>query len=256
MTEDRTTRHAITRVRQEPRRRSLTVTAIRDVTPRMRRIAFTSPDLADFSSPSPDDHVKVFLPDPAVPGGEVMRDYTPRAFDAAERMLAIDFALHEAGPVSDWARRAAIGDSLVIGGPRGSSVIADDFDSWLLVGDETALPSIGRRIETLRPGVPVTAVMVVEGPEEVQAFSTAADLTPIWLFRRDGRGDDTTLLRSTLAALPPSVGDAYVWIAAEAQTARALRDFVLEERRHPKAWLKAAGYWVRGAAGTSDKMDA
>ena len=29
---------------------------------------------------------------------------------------------------------------------------------------------------------------------------------------------------------------------------------VLQDRGHPKAWLKAAGYWVRGKAGESEKF--
>jgi NADPH-dependent ferric siderophore reductase len=69
----------------------------------MLRITFASPDLADFSSPSPDDHIKLFLPDPANAGQQVMRDYTPRAFDAARKTLTIDFAVHDAGPATTWA---------------------------------------------------------------------------------------------------------------------------------------------------------
>jgi NADPH-dependent ferric siderophore reductase len=95
---------------------------------------------------------------------------------------------------------------------------------------------------------------VVDGPEDVQSFSTTAALTPVWLFRRDG-DDDLALIRTALEAWQAPAGDGYVWIAAEAQVARALRDHMLEERRHPKAWLKAAGYWVRGAAGASDKLE-
>lgn len=250
-----TPRHRVERFRQEPRRRVLTVAGVADLGPRMRRIDFTSPDLADFVSRSPDDHVKVFVPDPAADGGVAMRDYTPRRFDAASRMLTIDFALHDAGPASAWARSARVGDRLDIGGPRGSVVVPDDFDWYLLVGDETALPAIGRRLETLRADVPVTAVMVVDGPEDVQAFETAARLDPIWVFR-DGSGDDAALLRARLEAWRAPSGEGWVWIAAEAAVARALRDHMLEVRGHPRPWVKAAGYWVAGRAGASDKMDA
>ncbi|MCW2285898.1 NADPH-dependent ferric siderophore reductase [Rhodoblastus acidophilus] len=80
----RPARHAIERVRYEPKRRLLTVATRAQLTPSMLRFTFTSPDLADFRSRAPDDHVKLFLPDPHGPG-EVMRDYTPRAFDEAAR---------------------------------------------------------------------------------------------------------------------------------------------------------------------------
>ena len=225
------------------------------LTPKTRRIVFVSPELADFVSLGADDHIKVFAPDPASPQGVAMRDYTPRAFDIAGRALTIDFVLHEAGPASDWAREARPGDTLDIGGPRGSMVVADDFDHYLLVGDETALPAIGRRVEGLRPGVPVTTIVVVDGPEEAQAFETRADLRPVWLFRSEAGGDDAGRLLDAGRRWAPPPGDGYVWIGAEARAARALKTHMLEERGHPKAWLKASGYWVRGRAGESEKLD-
>lgn len=251
----RPARHAIERVRYEPKRRLLTVATRAQLTPSMLRFTFTSPDLADFRSRAPDDHVKLFLPDPHGPG-EVMRDYTPRAFDEARKILTLDFALHDAGPATAWALAAQPGDRLAIGGPRGSLVVADDFDAYLLVGDETALPAIGRRLEFFsRANVPITTLVVVDGPEHVQTFDTKADWTPIWVFRRGAHADDATLLRRALAAWATPQGDAYVWIAAEAGVARRLRDYMLEDRGHPKAWLKASGYWVRGHAGAHEKLE-
>jgi NADPH-dependent ferric siderophore reductase len=34
--------------------------------------------------------------------GGTMRDFTPRRFDAAAGTTVIDYALHAAGPASDW----------------------------------------------------------------------------------------------------------------------------------------------------------
>ncbi|HEY4174066.1 MAG TPA: siderophore-interacting protein, partial [Rhodopila sp.] len=113
-----TPRHHILRIRRETRRRALSVTATERITPNMLRIRFSSPDLRDFESLAPDDHVKLFVPNPD--GGEpCRRDYTPRAFDAAQGMLTIDFALHESGPATAWALAARPGDRIEIGGPRG-----------------------------------------------------------------------------------------------------------------------------------------
>lgn len=250
-----TPRHQTTRLRQEPKRRLLTVTSVQDITPHMRRITFTSPDLADFASPAPDDHIKLFLPDPAAPSGESMRDYTPRRFDAESLTLTIDFARHQAGPATRWAEAARVGDRLAIGGPKGSSSVADDFDYYLLVGDEAALPAIARRIEGLRAGVAVTSVVVVESEADVQPIATAARHDAVWVFRTGRDADDTTLLREALAGWHAPAGEGYVWIAAEAQVARTLKAYMLDERAHPKSWLKAAGYWVRGEAGAHAKLE-
>ena len=183
MTEATKAKHAITRVRHEPRRRLLTVRKVERLTPNMARVTLAG-DLTGFTSSAYDDHVKVFFPlpgqsAPTIPGqgpnGPVhaegverspSRDYTPRRYDAARNELVIDFALHDAGPATDWATRAAPGQQLGVGGPRGSFVVPDDFDWYLFIGDETALPAIGRRLEELRAGTQAIVVAAVTGPEE------------------------------------------------------------------------------------------
>ncbi len=154
MITDTLTKHAIHRVRHEPRRRMLTVKQVERLTPTMARITLGG-DLAGFNSASYDDHVKVFfplpgrnaptLPEPG-PDGKPLegverspgRDYTPRHYDPAKDELIIDFALHDAGPATTWAEHAKPGEQLAVGGPRGSFVVPDDFDWYLFIGDETA----------------------------------------------------------------------------------------------------------------------
>jgi NADPH-dependent ferric siderophore reductase len=247
-------RHQMTRHRLEPMRRLLTVAGIEELTPKMRRIRFASPDLHDFVSLSPDDHVRLFAPLASDSDEVCARDYTPRAFDAVAGELTIDFATHEAGPATLWALRAKVGDQVKIGGPRGSMVAPDDFDFYLLVGDETALPSIGRRLETLRPGVVVATAVIVDDPKEIQSFTTRANWTPLWIFRAAGGASDAEALQAALWDWQAPPGEGYVWIAAEARTARDLRRYMIERRGHPAEWLKAAGYWVRGEAGATKKF--
>lgn len=245
-------RHVVQRMRHDSRRRVLTVTDIISLTPKMLRIAFHSPELTDFVSLGADDHVKIFLPDGA--GGTLMRDYTPRAFDTAAGTLIVDFALHEAGPATAWAIQAKLGDELHIGGPRGSQVVPDDFDWYLLIADETGIAAIGRRLEGLRSGVAVTTVIIVDDLAETQSISTPAAWTPLWVCREGQPLGDAELLRKTLERLELPAGDGYIWIAAEASVAKTLRGYFLDERRHPPRWLRASGYWLRGEAGAHENF--
>jgi len=247
-------RHQVTRIRRDIRRRVVEVISAERLTPRMQRVRFASADLHDFESASPDDHIKLFLPIAGQPDTYCMRDYTPRAFDPKDGTLTIDFALHDAGPATAWALAARVGERLAIGGPRGSTIVMDDFDWYLLIGDETALPAIGRRIEALRPGVAVTSIIVIESPAEQQEFTTRAAWTPIWVSRHNVAGEDTELLVRALAEHINPPGDGYIWIAAEANVARALKTYAADSLLHPKAWLKASGYWMRGAANTHETI--
>jgi NADPH-dependent ferric siderophore reductase len=162
--------------------------------------------------------------------------------------LIIDFALHDAGPATDWATQAQPGQQLAVGGPRGSFVVPDDFDWYLFIGDETALPAIARRLEELRPGVDATVVAAITGPEERQSFASKARVETIWVERPLSRATDPAPLLDAVRALKlPASGDGYAWAAGESQTAKLLRRHLLDERGLDKAHVKAAGYWKRGA---------
>ncbi len=244
-------RHQITRLRHETRRRTLRVAAIEHLGAHMRRMVFTAPELHDFVSAGFDDHIKLFFP--GEDGTTVMRDFTPRRFDPAAQSLTIDFALHDAGPATQWAAAARVGDRLDIGGPRGSAVIPDDFDWYLLIGDESALPAIGRRVEELRPAVPVITLALVETAGDEQRFVTAAQWQGHWVYRSENRGDDAGVLIAALGAIALPAGEGFVWIAAESTVARALRAHVIDTIGHPREWTKAAGYWTMGLADAADK---
>ena len=220
----------------------------------MLRIRFASSELGDFESAAPDDHIKLFLPDHGLENGRpAMRDYTPRAFDTAAGTLTIDFALHEAGPATAWALGAGPGDTIQIGGPRGSAVVADDFDWYLLIGDETALPAICRRIEELRSGVPIRAIVAVDGPDDRIGMPDRDDLTVHWATRDKGENDVQRLIALLEQDALPA-GEGYVWIAGESGVARAIRARVVETLGHPREWTKAAGYWTRGVADAHERI--
>ena len=239
-------------VRHELKRRTLTISGTRYLTPHMLRITLTGEDLADFPSLAADDHIKVFVPDGA--DGIAMRDYTPRSFSRERGELVLDFALHEAGPATRWALAARPGDTLEIGGPRGSRVITGDIAHWLLIGDETALPAIGRRLEEAGEADRFTLLATVPGREDEQEFKTAAELDITWIHGPAGDAERDALLMDSLRQTHIAPGT-FIWIAAEGSFTREIRQYLLEERHHPKAWLKASGYWVRGEADATVKFD-
>lgn len=246
-------KHAITQIKHELRRRTLTVRKAEHITPHMLRLTLGGEQLAGFTSLSPDDHIKIFVP--GEQGEAERRDYTPRRYDAAANELMVDFALHDGGPVTAWARTAKPGDAVDIGGPRGSKVVPADFDWWLLVGDETALPAIGRRLEELPPETPVTTLVAVTDSLDEQRFAARAHHRAVWVHRPATQADDPARLLSALQEFSRPAGDGFIWIAAEGRVARALRTHVLEQWGHPRGWVKAAGYWVRGRADAGEKLE-
>ena len=226
-------------------RRTLEVRRVTLLTPHLTRVTLGGPELEGFASPSPDDHVKVFFP---TPEGPVGRDYTPRRHDQGAAELDLDFVLHAGGVGSAWAERARPGDRLTLGGPRGSTLVRYAFQWYLLLGDETALPSIARRLEELPEGAPALAFIEVAGPEDELPLSTRADLQLTWL-HRDGLPPGTSRrLEVALAATPLPEGEGFAWLAGEAEVVRRLRQHLLE-RGLPSEHLRASAYWTLRAEG-------
>ena len=261
------------RVRHEVKRRMLQVRDVRPLTPKMVRITLGGEDLAGFVSAAHDDHVKLFFPPPGeekpavptqTPNGPVYpegvpqpasRDYTPRRYDAAANTLTVDFVLHGEGPATAWAAQARPGQFLGVGGPRGSFIVPDDFDWYLLAGDESALPAIGRRLEELPTSARAIVVVEVADAAEEQTLASRARVDVQWLHRNGAEPGTTPLLHDAIAALRLPNGDGYVWVAAEAATAKTLRRLLVEDRGLRKDRVKAAAYWKRGAVAVHETYD-
>lgn len=234
----------VRRVRHEIKRRELTVVSAESITPNMRRITLTGESLEDFISASFDDHIKLFFPTEG--DSPEMRDYTPRAFSNAERRLVIEFAQHGDGPAAAWSAAAQPGDTLTIGGPRGSFIIPTDYDWHLLAGDETALPAIARRLEELPAGTRAIVLLQVAEADR-RTLASQADVELRWV------DSDAALLEATRGLSLPA-GEGYAWCAGEARTMAAMRQILVEEKGHDRQAIRAAAYWKRGAANHHENL--
>lgn len=256
------------RVRHELRQRTLTVLRVERPAPRMVRAVLGGPDLAGFTSSGFDDHVKLFFPATdagsgahtglsGIPEAEwVMRDFTPRRYDASAGELWIELFLHAAGPAAAWARQAAAGQTLMVAGPRGSAVIpVEDIDHHVLVGDETALPAIHRRLEELPAGAQAQVIIETDPDGAWPAPASRADVEIHWVAREPQCGAPAHTLVAALRRMQFPVRRCFWWVAGESHDARSLRHHLVEERGIGKRWIKAAGYWQRGASGAHERID-
>ena len=238
------------RVRHEPRRRELEVRRVDKISARTIRVTLGG-DLDGFTSLGFDDHIKLFFPDGAAPAdGEpqfVSRDYTPRRYDPVAKTLDVEFVIHEAGPATRWAEQVRPGQTLRIGGPRGSFIIPTSFDWHLLIGDDTGLPAIGRRLAELPAGTRVVVLAEVDGPGDHVEFASTADVTITWAHRNGADAGISDVLARTLKTLQLPAGDYYAWVACESLIAKALRAQLIAEHGANPKWMRAAGYWRRGA---------
>lgn len=227
------------RVMYELKPRPAKVISITDLTPGYRQMVVTGDEFFDFQSKSPADHIKVQI---EVDGENVRRDYTPRSFENGE--LTLEFALHADGPITNWARAAEVGSELTVLGPRGSKVVKPVFDAYVIIGDETMLPTAGRALEMVDPEASIIAVIEIENEADKVELPTTDNRTVVWA-ERDGRAPGVALLEALQAVEWPA-GEVYVHAGGEASAMRDVRRHVLNDRGLDRENLGISGHWKRG----------
>ncbi len=227
----------------EPRTWHLDVTAVVDLTPRMRRVQLTSPDLDRFDYVAGQDMALTFRRVDAPP---VRRRYTIRHFDPDHRRLDLDFVLHGDGPGMRWAQAARPGDSIEVVGPRGKITLLRNAAWHFFAGDATAVPGALAMMEALPRDVPALAFLQVDGREERQSVAGPREQQITWHYEEQAQDDAPGLVAAVAgAALPAGPGHAY--LAGEVALVTALKA-ALQSRGWAAEDISAKAYWNRGRA--------
>lgn len=241
---------------------TMTVHAVRELHPHLRRITFRAEEFATLRQTGPDEYFALLMP-PAgsstvtMPSADrinvrqainklpedqqpEMRWYTIRARRPAEHEIDVDFILHgDAGPGSRWASAAEPGQ--VAGFRAGPATYRPPgAGTHLLVADETALPALSAILEA---GVPAEALVYVEIPTEEYLLPIETDVPVTWLVRgTDAPG--TSALAAVRAAELSGVD--YAWLCGESALATGLRRHLVKERGVDRRKILFSGYWRLG----------
>ncbi|MFZ4298989.1 SIP domain-containing protein [Streptomyces cinereoruber] len=252
--------------------RELTVLRAENLTPGMRRLTLGGPQLDAFvkdglelpalRTEGFDDHVKFFFADETgrlvLPrqqvssldwsdGRPVAKDYTPVSHDPEKGEIVFDFVRHDGGVASTWAENAAPGDSAWIAGPKMSHSHPEGADWILVVGDETALPAIGRWLAEMPEGTKARVFIEVGEDSHRQELPTKADAEIVWLSRNGAPAGTTDLLEQAVRAADWLPGTVFAWVAGEAVTLKGIRRHLATERGVPREQTHITGYWRRTA---------
>jgi len=215
---------------------SATVTAVEALSPRMRRIVLTAPDLSDTPWPLGCDIAIVLRSD--AENREVRRRYTVRR--VVDSSLILDAVLHGHGPGSTWAAGVSPGDAVTFFGPRGNVDLPDPgaTGTVLAVTDESGLPAIACVADVLDWPMLVLA----EVADEQEQYPLPSHLQARWLLRGDRPAGQRELLTQALDELTADVDLAFAYVLGESRAIVALRDelarFGLE-----RSSIYAKGYW-------------
>ena len=241
--------------REPPPFRRLTVRGTESISPHMTRVSLGGKELEGFDITEPAASVRLLLPIgeeleiPVWAGNEfllsddarpVIRTFTPRRLDKVALELHIDVVLHGKGVASTWAETTQPGDSIAVSGPGRGYDIDPDATSFLLAGDETAIPAICQLLEHL-PDVPMSIHLLVTHADAEVDLHRDVDVT--WHVATD-RADADEWLSSAVRSTNLESG-IRVWAAGEAAAMQRIRKYLFREVDFPRSDAHVRGYWKR-----------
>lgn len=248
--------------REPPRFRRVAVQAVEPLSPRLVRVAVAGPELEGLTVDQPAASVRLLLPDPGgrldlpswdgneflLPDGRrpAIRTFTPRHLDPAGPTLAVDVVLHEGGRASQWATAARAGDPVAVSGTGRGFEVDPTVDSYLLVGDETAIPAVAQLLESIPGEAAVDVHLEVAHPDARLALPRHPGATVTWHDLPPGAAPGAALVDAVTGA---HLGVGHVWVAGEAAAVQRVRR-LLADRGVPRTRTTVRGYWKHGRAGT------
>jgi NADPH-dependent ferric siderophore reductase len=262
------------RIRREPPPlRGVRVRRVEARSPRLQRVTLAGEGLAGFEPGLPGGSVRLLLPPssqstsasrselvlPTWNGNEYryddgtrppIRTLTPLRFSVDDRELDIEVVLHGSGPLSAWAADAGPGTPAAVSGPGRGYEVDPDCRSFVLAGDESAIPALGLLVAALPAEADVSVIVEVADTSARLAFPARPGLTVTWREQARGAVPGDALADAVMAA--PLVGDGRIWAAGEAAAMQRIRRHLFETVGIPRRSAVVRGYWKHGRAGGDD----
>jgi NADPH-dependent ferric siderophore reductase len=197
---------------------------------------------AELAIPEIDDDWNVTLPEgAAAPESRVYTVSDHRVVDGDMR-IDLDFALHDEGVGSEWARTCRPGDRVGLIEPHGLYAAPTGVGWQLLAADITGVPAVARILRGLDPGQKVEVVIVLTDAGDEIPLPSPADVDVTWQVV-DKETDICDTLADAVTSRELPAHDRYVWLAGEARASRAVRRHLRRELRWPQADFYTCGYW-------------
>lgn len=254
------------RIRREPPRfRRVRVRSKDELSERMLRVVLGGEELDGFAIEAPASSVRLLLPSPGASNIEMptwtgnqfelatgerapIRTFTPRSFDADRLELTLDVVLHDHGAAADWVRSARVGDEVAISGPGRSEPLDPTARSFLLAGDESAIPAIGQLLQSIAADCIIEVHIEIADPSARFELPAHPNSTIRWHDAISGSapGDAFTNAVESVDPLPDAV-----WVAGEAAAIQRLRTYLFDERKRDRSGVTARGYWKVGRSSIS-----
>jgi NADPH-dependent ferric siderophore reductase len=235
------------------------VAEVTGIGPRMRRVVFDVPHLAELNLPGAgDEALGIYFSADTDEG----RNYSVRRRGPEPHQVTCDFVLHQRGIASDWARRVETGEQVVLDHAR-SWYRPEPTTRWqLLIADLSGLPALARILDELPDDADVSVIVEVAEEADLDYLPQRSDVSVVTSIGT-GNGQAPSRLTELASAYAHPEGRGYCWFAGEAQATREVRKHLRSDHGWVADQYDIVGYWRfdsetwdRRYEAVSDEMEA
>jgi NADPH-dependent ferric siderophore reductase len=217
-----------------------------DITPRMRKITVTGPEIGALSW-TPGQQVRVRLPGGAsgARGLGTLRTYS--VWTLGEGRLELCVLDHGDGPGSRWVRCVKASDEVQFRRPEGRLVTVGSAPYHLFAGEETASVAFGPMLAGLPGSAAVYGVIEVDGAQDRLPLPRADELT--WRYRDGGDAASSIGLVAAVRELDLPAEPGVAYLAGELRTCQEVRTHLVRDRGWPRRSVVLKPFWMPGRRG-------
>jgi NADPH-dependent ferric siderophore reductase len=230
--------------RMDARLMSLTVVAVRTLTPTLVRVDLEGDGLRGLTAEAGQDLMLTATTTSPV----VRRRWTMRDLDPAAGTVSLDVVVHPEVAGASGLHLAAPGDVVEAIGPRGKVHLVPQAREHHFLGDQSFLPAAYAMAEAVVG--PATAVVTLTVPSADDRLPLSAAACPAGTTWVDAAGDDEATGRALLAA--SGLGDhedgVVAYVGGEMTLAATIRSALVKDHGWPREALFPKPYWRRGTA--------
>lgn len=174
----------------------------------------------------------------------IIRTLTPLSFEADALSLVIEVIRHGEGPLSRWVDTMRIGNLVAVSGTGRGYKIDAGAGSFLLAGDESAVPAIQTLLEAIPAEAEIRVLIETRDLDARVELPSHPGATVRWLESENGsRPGDALLATIEEMQLHP---DVRVWAAGEAAAMQRIRQHFFDDHQLPRSQAVIRGYWKHG----------
>tara|TARA_B100000686_G_scaffold254801_1_gene266100 strand:+ start:785 stop:1558 length:774 start_codon:yes stop_codon:yes gene_type:complete len=234
-------------MQKRPEPKNFEVLSAQQLTPHMRRVSIGGEAIRTFPQAQDGGYVKLMIPGSNAADPPSVRTFTIRR--QKPDGLDIDFALHgganDGGPGMAWARGAAPGDEIRVGGPGPAKILPPGADSYLVLGDMTALPAISVNLAALADDAIGYVLIEIQNEADKQDIKHPEGIEVRWVVNSDP-GQRPEIFEQAVRSVGWVEGRIYAWSATEFNVMKRMRRYLREERGLGSDQLYISSYWKHG----------